>query len=130
MGLVGPVVRFETTGAVGVSVTVMEALLWFGGDCAPSEATAVRVFRSTSRGMVALQCAKLSLVVAGTPLSTTLTIPETASAAVPWTVIMGMVVVLALPGLVMLTDGLVASCVDETMPLYVEVETPSVAFAR
>jgi hypothetical protein len=30
----------------------------------------------------------------------------------------------------MLTDGLVASCVDETMPLYVEVEIPSVAFAR
>ena len=68
------------TGTIGLSVNNTEAVPEFA---TVSEASALIVFVPTARGTMADQCAKLSLVVAVTPLTDTEATPDIASFAVP-----------------------------------------------
>ena len=79
-----------------------------------SVAVTVSVLLPALSGTVADQCAKLSPVMAATPLMTTEFRPETVSEAVPCTMML-LCVVEPDEGLEIAMPGVVASCVEETL---------------
>jgi len=117
----------EITGTIGLSVNDTEAVPELA---TVSAARALIVFVPTLRGTVADQCAKLSLVVAVTPLTDTEATPDIASFAVPWTTTLVWAVLVPETGEVMETAGAVASIVVETVLLKAETLVPSVAVMR
>ena len=117
------------TGAVGVSVTVIDAVPVLPPDCALSVAVTVMVFAPTLSGTFAADQV-LPVTVAATPFTVTEAMPESVSLAVPVTVMVGALLVAPFAGVVIVTTGLTASCVEETTLLSPEFVVPSVAVAR